>query len=290
MIKKSKKTREFPKRTQSPLGGKAMKSRLSLVLTLSLLILFCAPGIRGEINPLFKYQLNLPSLSTQQAPVVYTAGYGYSSFGIKLFGGLSLGTIRYPDIEGAEEFEQYKNSLMGLAGGIGFETGGQIGAEVDLMYVQKGLKLEGNNIDDGAGGVINGKVNLVINQISIPVLLRFKFMPGTSPYILLGGAVSYILSATAEYDVTFDGATESGSEDLFENDAENLSRLDYSIIGGAGLELAMGTMRIYFEGRYIYGLANILHESQRGTSEGELGAGNDWVKLTTILIMGGIGF
>ena len=272
------------------MGGITMKSRLSLIMTLALLILFCAPGIRGEINPYQKTLLTLPSLNTGQAPVVYAAGAGYSSFSVKLFGGLSFGTMRYPDIEGAEEYDQYKKSVTGLAGGIGFVTGGKVGAEVDIMYVQKGMKFEGTNIDDGAGGSASGEASLVINQVSVPVLLRFKFLSGTSPYILLGGSVSYILSATAEYRVTYGGDTESGTEDLFEDDAENLSRLDYSIIGGAGVELAMGAMRLYFEGRYIYGLANIIHESQRATGEDSAGAGNDWVKLTTILIMGGISF
>jgi len=260
-----------------------MKLRLRLVLTFALLILFCAPGIKGDINPFFKHQLNLPSLSTQQAPIVYTSGNVYSSFGIKLFGGLSLGTLRISDTEGTEDFDQYKSSLMGLAGGIGFETGGQVGVEVDLMYVQKGIKLKGNQVDAGGGELINFDFSIVINQIAVPVLLRFKFMPGTSPYILLGGAVSYILSSTADYSLSNNfGDSESGSEDLFAQDGNVLNRLDYSIIGGAGLELAMGTMRLYFEGRYIYGLANLAHEDSRGD--------DDWFKLSTILLLAGIGF
>jgi len=260
-----------------------MKLRLSLVLTLALLVLFCAPGIRGDINPFCKTHLSLPSLATQQAPVVYTAGYGYSSFGIKLFGGISLGTMRISDTEGTEDFDEYKASLMGLVGGIGFETGGQVGIEVDIMYIQKGIKLKGDNVDTG-GGLINFDVDLVVNQVAIPVLLRFKFMPGTSPYILLGGSVAYILSSTADYSVSDNtGPLDSGSEDLLAQEGDVLSRLDYSIVGGAGLELAMGTMRLYFEGRYIYGLANLLHDDAGGTTD-------DWFKLSTILIMGGLGF
>ena len=260
-----------------------MKSRLSLVLTLALLILFCAPGIRGEINPLFKYQLNLPSLSTQQAPVVYSAGYGYSSFGIKLLGGLTLGTIRNSAEEGAEEFEQYKNSLMGFTGGIGFETGGQVGVEVDIMYVQKGLKLKGDQIDVGGGDWVTIDADVLINQIAIPVLLRFKFMPGTSPYILLGGSIAYILSSTANYSYSDNyGGSEQGSEDLFGQEGDVVNRLDYSIVGGAGLELAMGTMRLYIEGRYSYGMANLLHQDER--------ADDEWLKLSTFLALFGIGF
>jgi len=267
-----------------------MKPRLSFVLTLAILILFCVPGIKGEINPFYKTQLDLPSLNTGQAPVVYSAAGGYSSYSIKLFGGLSSGTMRYPDIEGSEEYDQYLKSNSGLAGGIGLITGGKVGAEVDIMYIQKGIKAEGNNIDDGSGGTANGEVSLLINQVSLPVLLRIKFLTGTSPYLLAGGSVSYVLSATADYRVTAGGETQSGSEDLFEDDAENLSRLDYSVIGGAGVELVVGAMRLYFEGRYIYGLANIVHESQRASGEDSAGAGNDWTKLTTILFMGGISF
>lgn len=263
-----------------------MKSKFSFVLALTLLIIFCAPGIRGEINPYYKTHLDLPSLNTGQAPTVYAAGVGYSSFGIKLFGGISLGTMRISDTEGTEDFDKYKSSIMGLAGGIGFETGGQVGAEVDIMYVQKGIKLKGNNVDLGEGALANFNFDIVVNQIALPVLLRFKFMPGTSPYLLLGGSIAYILSSTADYTYSAEGQSESGSQDLFKNDdgsdPEILNRLDYSIIGGAGFELAMGTMRLYFEGRYIYGLANLIQEAQRETGE--------WMKLSTILFMGGFGF
>ncbi|MCJ7579183.1 MAG: PorT family protein [Candidatus Aminicenantes bacterium] len=265
-----------------------MKSRLSFVLALALLIMFCAPGMKGNVNPYFKPQLTLPSLSTQQAPVVYGGAVGYTSFGIKLFGGLSMGTARNSAVEGID-VDQYKKSRMGLVGGIGFETGGQVGAEIDIMYVQKGIVLKGSD-NDGMGYVTTFDFNIVLNQISVPVLLRFKFMPGTSPYILLGGSVSYILSATADYNVSDnEGYSETGSEDLYKaedgSDQEALTRLDYSIVGGGGFELAMGTMRIYFEARYIYGLANILHKTARDD-----GGANNWVKLSTFLIMGGIGF
>jgi len=268
------------------MGGITMKSRLSLTLILALLIMFCAPGMKGEVNPYFKKQLTLPSLNTMQAPTVFAGGVGYSSFGIKLFGGLSLGTLRNSTPDGApDDLDQYKSSIMGLAGGIGFETGGQVGVEVDIMYVQKGIKLSGTE-DDGMGTILTFNADVVLNQVSIPVLLRFKFMPGTSPYILLGGAVSYILSGNADYSVSDSTGSETGSQDLFKNDdgsdPEALTRLDYSIVGGAGFELAMGTMRLYFEARYIYGLANILHEINRDDG--------DWIKLSTILIMGGLGF
>ncbi len=259
-----------------------MKLKLSLVMTLALLILFFAPGVRGDINPFFKPQLSLPSLSTQQAPVVYSASYGRSSFGIKLFGGISLGSMRISDIENTEDFDRYKSSLRGLAGGIGFVIGGQVGVEVDIMYVQKGVKLDAVNADANGVGMLDFDISLMINQISIPVLLRFKLMPGTTPYLLIGGSVSYILSSTAEYNFSIAGESESGSEDLFAQEGDVLNRLGYSIVGGAGFELDMGTMRLFFEGRYIYGLANIIHED-------EIEPG-DWVKLSTILIMGGIGF
>lgn len=260
-----------------------MKSRFTLVLTLTLLIVFCAPGLRGEVNPYYKPQLSLPSLASPQAPVVYTTGVGYSTFGIKLFGGLSLGTIRH-DLEGIEDVDDYIKYLLGLVGGIGFEAGGRFGVEVDIMYVQKGVKLDVPDQDVGGGELISFRADVVFNQISMPVLFRIKFLPGTSPYILFGGTVSYILSSEAEYTMSSNlGGTETGSEDLYADDAENFGRLDYGVVGGVGLEVAFGsTMHVFFEGRYIYGLANILHENARGDG--------DSLKLTTILLVGGFGF
>jgi len=173
---------------------------------------------------------------------------------------------------------------MGFAGGVGFETGGQVGVEVDLMYVQKGFKLDTGQLDAGGGEWISYAVDMIINELAVPVLLRFKFMPGTSPYILLGGSVAYVMSATAKWKYSdSQGQSDQSDEDLFKQDTNILNRLDYGIVGGAGLELAMETLRLYFEGRYSLGLANLLHKDQ---TEGT----DSWIKLSTFLLLFGIGF
>ena len=146
------------------------------------------------------------------------------------------------------------------------------------LYVQKGVKYEGR-LEEGADW-IQFDFGVLIDQIAVPVLVKIKFMQGTSPYVLLGGEVAYLLAAKAKFSIEdSDGYSESDTEDIL----EDTNKLDYSVVGGAGVEMAMGAFRLFLEARYVYGLANLIKETDYSDPD-------DWVKLTTILIVGGIGF
>jgi hypothetical protein len=154
---------------------------------------------------------------------------------IKLISGISLANIRlvsgyYP--------ENPKSSTRFVAG-LGFESGGdKVLWEVDVLYFQKGCRAE--------TGDIRGNFNL--DEISVPVLLKLKFAPETSPFILAGGEAAYVLSYKN---------TEGSKTDL----KKFTKSFDYGLVFGGGLQLIMDTFGINIEARYHYGLADLGNES-----------------------------
>lgn len=152
--------------------------------------------------------------------------------GFKLMGGLNLSKYAVePEIGGIE----WKNKTGFLAGGgIDISLVPNIAVEIDALYFQKGSKVEIDGVD----------IEYALNVISIPALLRVKFLPGPSPYVLGGGEFSIILSHELdEVDIK-----------------ENYESFDYGLVFGAGFEMKMPGASFFIEGRYYQGVKNIIKE------------------------------
>lgn len=139
------------------------------------------------------------------------------------------------------ELDPPPESKLGFWGGIGLEWGNQnLIGELDVLYFQKGAKAE-----------IGGEpTEYTLSEISVPLMIRFKFLPDTSPFIFGGGEVGYVISYKAD------------ANNLTENVKDTVKSLDYGLIFGAGLELWIGDVAITVEGRYHYGLAPMGEEGE----------------------------
>ena len=202
-----------------------------------------------------------------------------SGIRFKLLGGLSLGSVYHSEAEYQDfDEDEWKKYQMGLVGGIGIESGGTFKVELDILYFQKGVKYEGS-AEEG-GETAEADISLIVDEISAPIMLKFKLNNGTSPFLLAGGEAAYILSSKAKYSIsTTSAGSESGTEDLI----ENTNRLDYGVVLGAGFELYTGRTAFSIEGRYHYGLANLIKETEEIDPD-------DWVKTKTIVVIAGIKF
>jgi len=150
---------------------------------------------------------------------------------IKLVGGISLANFRA--VSG--DYPKDPKSSTRFVAGIGFESGGdRVFWEADILYFQKGCKAE--------TGDVRGNFNL--DEISVPVLLKFKFAPETSPFILVGGEGAYVISYKN---------TEGEKPDL----KKSIKSFDYGLVFGGGLEMLLDTFGINIEARYHYGLADL---------------------------------
>ena len=162
------------------------------------------------------------------ALVIFSCGTAFGQFGALGFkAGYNFATLGGSGVEDAE-------TLQRLAIGLSLEFNflGIVGIEGDVLYSMQGASFPNDS-------------ETKLSYIMIPILLKQRFFPvGIRPYILGGPAFSFLLSAEAD------------GEDIKD---ELRSQEVYAVIG-AGLELAAFGKGIYVEGRYCYGLTDILKD------------------------------
>ena len=127
------------------------------------------------------------------------------------------------------------NFAMGLllGGGIEFNVSKNIAIEIDALYFQKGSIIKANGVLDW---------NYDLNVVSFPILIKIKLRSGPPAYFLGGGELSLILKHERDgYDITEDTKT-----------------FDYGLVTGGGIEIKIKNSTVCLEGRYHFGLKNIL--------------------------------
>jgi len=157
-------------------------------------------------------------------------------------------------------------NLPAPVGGIFFSIKlGPLAIQPEVLYVRMGAKVE---IDENNG------LEYRFDYIQVPVLLKLNVIPlgPVSPFICVGGYGSYLLKAKGV--MTVDGTP--AEEDL----GEMFEKYDYGVIGGAGLAFKLPGISISIEGRYNYGLKNILTDAGEGES----------IKNRSMMALVGIGF
>jgi len=246
------------------------------------------PPIQAPVQP----PAQTPSY---QQPYGYAAPKVYSGGGFRLFGGMTSANISYDksrvdSVAQGISYDQYIKSRTGLLGGVGFEMGSQFSFEIDLVYMPKGVKFQGSYDASAQGyGQITFDVDVAMNAVTVPVLLKIKLLRGTTPYLFGGGEVGYILDGKAKYSISQGGQSQSGSQDLLEKDenGENpLNRIDYGVIFGGGFELNLGGLRFTIEGRYHMGLANLYKETASGQQAGT--TSSDYIHSKALVVIAGI--
>jgi outer membrane protein with beta-barrel domain/SH3 domain-containing protein len=225
----------------------------------------------------------------RQAPAAYPS-YPRSPGKLRALGGLAMASVTYSEDGSAQagaSIDDYKKSKMGLLGGIGYEFGGQMGVEIDFLYMQKGVKFAGIYNTNGAGTGVDFDVKVKLDVVTIPVLFKFKLAPGSTPYLLAGGEIGYILSSKLDYDAVNLETDEiyTGTEDL--KDQENMNSIDYGLVLGAGYELIGGPVPLSIEARYHMGLANLIKYDD--TLSGSVQS-SDYVKTNALVLLLGFRF
>jgi hypothetical protein len=232
-----------------------------------------------------------------QAPATYAAPKTYTGGGIRLLGGLTNANFAYDksrvqEATGGQDVDNYIKSRMAPMGGIGFEIGSHFSFEIDIMYMPKGVKAQGTYDATAQGaGQVTFDFDVSMNAVTVPVLLKLKILPGSTPFIFGGGEAGYILDGKSKYTITQSGQTQSGEQDLFEKDANGetaLSHIDYGLVFGAGFEANLGGIKFSIEGRYHMGMANLFKQTQ--SSEGQGSTANDYVHSKALVVLGGIKF
>ncbi|MCK5342153.1 MAG: PorT family protein [Candidatus Heimdallarchaeota archaeon] len=203
-----------------------------------------------------------------------------SKLQLGIIGGLNIVSA---EVEIAEEGADVSSRTdFGIGGIIDWSMNQTFSIRLEPMYLQKGIGKTEIDIQPGVEWYFNS------SYLELPVFVKAEFGNEIRPYILIGPSFGLLLSSevTAEIiGLTFKGDSKSASENL-----------DVSVVLGGGINYPLDKFSIFLEGRYSYGLTNIIKDGKVELSSGNVTQSIDWVKKTDTLkyrgfqIMTGITF
>jgi opacity protein-like surface antigen len=147
------------------------------------------------------------------------------------------------------EISNKKGFLLGC--GIEFALTRNVSIEIDALYLQKGTNAHKSY---SSLEIYVAPQSYTLHVISIPLLLKIKFLSGSSPYVSGGGEFSFILSHG--YTSILDGLTGD-----WISIKEFTQSFNYGLVIGGGYEVKMEAISFFIEGRYYHGLRNIIKGS-----------------------------
>lgn len=143
-----------------------------------------------------------------------------------------------------------KGFLVGL--GVEFSLNKYLGVEMDILYSQKGCHSQVFRVD-----IPEQTTHYSLNTVSLPLLLKIKLRPASSPYVLTGWEFSYILSHDSK--VTRENMVEPYQFE--QNLMEQTSNFDFGYILGGGFEIKIQRVTFFVEGRFYFGIKSIMSEA-----------------------------
>ncbi len=150
---------------------------------------------------------------------------------LKILGGLSLSKSTSPILrhDTGYIYPPYPEFGVGMmaGGGIEFSLNRNVALEADALFLQKGSRI---------GSELSPAHSLMrINELSIPVLIKLLLRPGTSPYLLAGPEVAFVLT-------------------------DGTKSIDYGVVGGVGFQKKFRGLAISLEARYHHGLRELMSD------------------------------
>lgn len=149
--------------------------------------------------------------------------------------------------------------MMGVKGGIAarYITEKHLGLTAEINYAQRGWTEEFNSEQDFS-------YSRTLNYLEIPFMTHVYFGDKFRFVINAGPQISILLNDNAKMsqaladDVAERQAADPNARIGYQySPFSELKRLDYGLIGGAGIELQTGIGAIDLEGRYYFGLGDV---------------------------------
>lgn len=135
---------------------------------------------------------------------------------------------------------------FGIGGGLVLWITPHFSLDVNAEYVQKGTKVDGRLME-----TLVGSFSYNLRALNAPVCLRLGLFRGSTPYILGGFEVSYIIGHDVQY---YPVDSESGTSQKL---LPHTRKVDFAAIVGGGFELVLKHWILFAELRYSSGLVNL---------------------------------
>lgn len=172
------------------------------------------------------------------------------------------------------------------------KSGSRWTAAPEIMFLQNKFSYANEQLTtNDATGESNALLEADFSQtrIDLNLLVQYKLKDHyLNPYVSLGPAISYLLSASGQFQTQFPtiGTAVTGpSIDL----KDSFESLDYALVASAGLKFKFGEVYLTADIRYKYGFANQIDEEARTNPEAAFDFGtisNDFRQSNIMINLG----
>ena len=155
-------------------------------------------------------------------------------------GGLNLAKLNFNGF--TDSFTHEYRKRFGIGGVLDVQLHKYLSLKSEILYIQMGSSFKELNDPD------NYRLIKSLSYIEMPILLKVTFGDRIKPYAVAGPAIGLLLNS--EFQIT-NGSTRYA-------DMKNVTRdFDIGIVFGGGLDIPLGCIQFFLEGRYSFGFYNI---------------------------------
>lgn len=174
---------------------------------------------------------------------ITTSAFAQLSFGLK--GGVNIAEFSFKEQGTTINQESVNGFTLGAV--LEIALGGNIYLQPEAVFIQKGSSLKIFNQDN--------KVN--VNYLDIPVLLKIK--------LLNSNLINVNILAGPSFGLALNGETTSGGQTVDVNfgGEDGLKRFDLGLNAGGGVGVNLGSVGVFGDVRYLFGVSNISEDSNR---------------------------
>ncbi len=176
-----------------------------------------------------------------------------------IVGGLNISDFKLVNDAGVERAVDAQNRF-GIGGVAGIGLGKNLYIQVEPMYLEKGGIAKADEYS-------NVDVEIKSSVFEVPVFLKFAFGENNRFHVMAGPSFGFNLSSKATFE-------ESGL--TFEADMDEVIKtLDLAVAAGFGFSIPLGQLSFFLDGRYTYGLFDVLEDGVLEFKSGKIGVTTD---------------
>lgn len=177
---------------------------------------------------------------------------------VGLRGGVNLARWYFEDDTDIDK--DWIKDLPGLyiAAPVEVEVSNHFAVQPELAFVRKGVRLNYEDSDEASTFKIDARTKL--DYLSLDMLLKGKFGTDILQFYAVGGpGIAYATKGKVAMELTAGNGTTTTEEETADIDfkEDNVSRFDFSMLFGAGIEVPLGTGNFVLDARYNLGLQNL---------------------------------
>ncbi len=151
----------------------------------------------------------------------------------------------------------YKTGIL-VGIGVEFPLTGIFYLEIDGFYSRKGSRFTLFGFTS-TNYIYSKKINYFLDTLSLPVLLKIKFLPRSSPYVFGGVEPSFIMSHNYRESIGWHIVPPAEEEWGYRLSLKHITKsINYGSVIGGGFELKKEKASVFIEVRSRLGIKNII--------------------------------